>query len=282
MDAESITAVTADLNQSAGVAWNWAVAFFPRLVAATILLLIGWLLAKWASRLVRAAFGSTDRLDRTFAPALAGIVRYGILIVFMVAALGQMGVQTTSIIAALGAAGLAIALALQGTLQNIAAGLMLLWLRPFRVGETIDTGDITGTVREIGLFVTLLDTADGLYRFVPNANLWNRPLLNLTRNRTRRIEIRFTVGHGSDIGETREIIEQLMAKDARILRAPTPKVAVTELTDAGTALSVQLWCRTGDFGDVQSELLESIRATLDTAGLPAPYRITQTATEVAV
>jgi small conductance mechanosensitive channel len=279
MDVTALTAVTADINETAGLAWTWSVAFLPKLTAAALLVAIGWLVAKWASRLVKAAFTRTDRLDRTFAPALAAMIRYGVLIVVCVAALGQLGIQTTSIIAALGAAGLAIALALQGTLQNIAAGLMLLWLRPFRVGETIDTGDISGTVREIGLFVTLLDTADGLYRFVPNANLWNRPLLNLTRNRTRRAEIRFTVGHGSNIGSARAVLEKLMADDTRILRAPTPKVIVAELTDAGTLISVQFWSRTGDFGDLQADMLERIRQALDGEGLPAPYRITQSSTD---
>ena len=173
------------LGAFAAMAWAWAVEFVPKLASAAILLLAGLILARWVGRLIASFSIRNLHIDETIRPVIAAAVRYGISIIVIVAALGQLGVQTASILAVLGAAGLAIGLALQGTLSNIAAGLMLLWLRPFRVGEYIETATVSGVVREIGLFATTLDTFDGLYRFVPNSEIWNKPLVNHSRNRGR-------------------------------------------------------------------------------------------------
>src|SRR5690606_26115628 len=164
--------------------------------------------------------------------------------------------------------GLAIGLALQGTLSNIAAGLMLLWLRPFRIGESIETGTINGTVREIGLFATLLDTADGLYRFVPNASLWNVPLVNYSRNGRRRLDLTLTLGHGTDLASPRKLIDDIVKQDPRVLQVPAPNIALTGLTDTGTNVTAMLWTRTADFGDVQTDVLARVKAAMDGAGIP--------------
>ena len=137
------------------------------------------------------------------------VVRYTINIIVIVAALARIGVPTTSILAVLGAAGLAIGLALQGTLSNIAAGIMLLWLRPFRVGEFIDAGEIAGTVNEIGLFATELKTFDGIYSFVPNSELWNKSIFNYTRNPARMTNMEVGISYGSDIEKARRVMLDL-------------------------------------------------------------------------
>ena len=192
-----LAAAPQELSALAAMLWAWAVDFIPRFVGAAMVLVLGYLAAKWAARLASAFIARSNRIDNTYIPSIQTVIRYAILIFVGVAALSQLGVQTTSILAALGAAGLAIGLALQGTLSNIAAGIMLLWLRPFRAGEHIQVDTAEGTVREIGLFATLLDAPDGSFRFVPNAQLWNRPLANFTRNPRRLVELRITVGRRS-------------------------------------------------------------------------------------
>src|SRR5688500_12445793 len=152
-------AVTPDqLSALAAMVWAWSLAFLPRLGAALVILIVGVLLAGWAAGLVRRTVPRSSYIDVTAEPILATAARYAVLILVLVAVLGQLGVQTASLLAVLGAAGLAIGLALQGTLQNIAAGIMLIYLRPFRVGDYIETAAVAGTVREIGLFVTYLET----------------------------------------------------------------------------------------------------------------------------
>ena len=158
-------------------------------VSALVILLVGWWIAGRAHFLVRRALDRVPRIDDTLKPFLSSTVRYFVIVITVVAVLAEFGVQTTSIIAVLGAAGLAIGLALQGTLQNIAAGIMLLILRPFRVGEYIDAGGVAGTVDAINLFTTDMTTYDGIYRSVPNAELWNRNILNYSRNPTRRLDL---------------------------------------------------------------------------------------------
>src|SRR6185295_12583996 len=164
------------LDTFATMVWAWGTAFLPRLGVAVLILIVGFAIARWASRLARLTIGRSRHIDSTLEPIAATGVRYAILIVVFIAALGQLGVQTTSLLTVLGAAGLAIGLALQGTLANIAAGIMLLYLRPFRAGDTIETPLIIGKVREIGLFATNMETLDGLFYFVPNSALWNVPL----------------------------------------------------------------------------------------------------------
>lgn len=144
-------------------------------LGAVVILCVGWIIAGLLQRWTVASLSAVQGLDQTIAKFFGGVIRYGVLAIILVMVLGQFGVQTASILAALGAIGLAIGLALQGTLQNIAAGIMLLVLRPFRVGEYISAGDVVGTIEEIGLFTTELKTYDGLYVMAPNSTLWNTP-----------------------------------------------------------------------------------------------------------
>ena len=168
-------------------------------IGAIILLVVGYLVAGLAERSIFAGLGHIHGFDATLRHFFSKIVRYAILILVVIMVLGQFGVQTASIIAAIGAIGLAIGLALQGTLQNIAAGIMLLALRPFRIGEYVEVGAIAGTIEEIGLFATRLRTADGVYVLAPNSTLWNQPVRNFTRNGVRRSDITLTIGSWNDI-----------------------------------------------------------------------------------
>ena len=165
------------------------ISFGLEIAAALAILALGWWLAGRVQKLILRTLDRLPRMDTTLKPFISSVARYAIIAITLVAVLARLGIQTTSIIAVLGAAGLAIGLALQGTLQNIAAGIMLLLLRPFKVDDYIDAGGIAGTVNEIGLFTTDMTTYDGVYRSVPNASLWNTSILNYSRLPTRRLDV---------------------------------------------------------------------------------------------
>lgn len=260
-------AVEAFLIQST----DWVVRAVPNLLAALLLLIGGYLVAGWVSSLATRMLAQRPHIDQTLTPVISTILRTGILIVTLIAVLGQLGVQIASILAVLGAAGLAIGLALQGTLSNIAAGIMLLWLRPFRAGETVETKDTAGTVTEIGLFATLIRTADGSYHFVPNSAMWNTPIRNTSRNATRRVEAVVGIDYGDDISNARDILLELMRNDERINDTPEPSVTVTGLTDKAVNLTLRCWTASANHGRVSADLTERAKIALDRAGLYAPF-----------
>ena len=221
---------------------------------------------------VAVTYGSSR--GTPFALALAWVVNANagyILIITIVAVLGQLGVQIASALAVLGAAGLAIGLALQGTLSNIAAGLMLLWLRPFRAGEYIDADGIGGTVTEVGLFATTLRTGEGVFHFVPNSALWNKPILNFARNATRRMDIAIGIDYGDDIAVARKALMDLAAADERVLKDPAPQVMVAALADSSVNLTLRCWAPTEVYWPALWSLTEGAKAAVERAGLSIPF-----------
>ena len=260
-----------DLGSLATVAWTALAEFLPHLVAALAVLILGYIAASWASRLIHRLLDRTGRLDATLPPVIAAVVRYGILIFVFVATLSQLGVQTTSVLAALGAAGLAIGLALQGTLQNIAAGIMLLWLRPFRVGDYVEVPAVAGTVEELGLLATRLKTWDGIYKFVPNSELWNTILTNYTRNPTRLILIEFGIAYENDMAEGRRIIKQHAEAHPKVLKFPEVQVVPLSLADSAVVLQLRAWSNTADFWATRWDLTEGGKRAVEAAGLTIPF-----------
>jgi small conductance mechanosensitive channel len=198
---------------------------------------------------------------------IGAIVQYGILILVIVAALGQMGIQTASLLGVLGAAGLAIGLALQGTLSNIAAGLMLLWLRPFRTGDFIEVNGMMGTVREIGLFVSHLETFDGLYIFAPNSAIWNQPLRNHSRNAGRLVSINVTLPSEADIERARKILLGMVQADQCVLKVPKPRIFVESLTGSGLLLNLRVWASHENVAVVQRTIIEKANCALEGAAV---------------
>ncbi|KAB2884799.1 MAG: mechanosensitive ion channel family protein [Pseudorhodoplanes sp.] len=251
----------------------WAASLLPNLVTAIVLLVAGWWIAGRAEQGVIRLLNGQSRFDPTLRGVISSLVRYAILIMVVIAVLGQLGVQTTSVLAALGAAGLAIGLALQGTLSNIAAGVMLLWLRPFKVGDYIDTGTVAGTVKEVGLFASELHTWEGVFLFVPNSELWNKRIVNYSRLPTRMIDLQFGVGYDDDLNKGREVLLQL-ATDERVHRHPAPEVFVHQLGDYAVVLALRLWTSTADYWPVRRDLTERGKTALEAAGLslPSPVR----------
>src|SRR5215469_5272500 len=250
--------------------WSWSANFLPRLLAAIIILIVGSLVATWIGQAVRKVLARSGRVDPTVQPVIAAVVRYSILALVLVAALGQLGIQTASLLAVLGAVGLAIGLALQGTLTNIAAGIMLLWLRPFHVGDYIEvpSNNISGTVKEIGLFACQLENFDGVFVFAPNGSVWNAALRNYTRNSGRLISFSVTLPASTVVDNAREALKSMMDEDVRILKTPPPSVFVDSY-DAknGLILTVSFRTSQGRAGEVQRSLIDETRRHLNQAGI---------------
>ncbi len=221
-----MTADPTALERLYAYAWVAAETLLPRIVLAVLVLVAGSIIGKWVARTVSVALARSGAIDETARPAFAAAARYAVLLVAVVAALSQIGVQTASMIAALGAAGLAIGLALQGTLSNIAAGIMLLWLRPFQVGDYIEIVSATafaGTVREIGLFACRIETYDGLFLFAPNSTIWAVPLRNHSRNAGRLVSFNVGFAPGADLERACTLLSQAISRQPGVLEAPRPR-----------------------------------------------------------
>jgi len=265
------TKLSGEVGTLVSAAIAWATVVLPRLIGALFLLIVGWWVAVRASRAVTRLLGAQTRIDPMLCNVISSVVRYSILVIVLVAVLGQLGIQTTSILAALGAAGLAIGLALQGTLANIAAGMMLLWLRPFRVGDYIDTGSVAGTVMEVGLFASELHSWDGIYQFVPNSGLWNKRIVNYSRLGTRLVDLKFGVAYEDDIPKGKETLLKAAGEDARTRADPAPAVFVDELGDSAVVLRLRVWAANADYWDLRRALTENGKAALEAAGLSIPF-----------
>lgn len=248
----------------------WIANNVTRVLTACLVLVVGYWFAGFASRQVRSLLPRTQRVDNTLAPLLSQILRYGIIIVTAVIALSQFGIQTTSILAVLGAAGLAIALALQGTLSNIASGVMLIWLRPFSVGEYVDAEGIAGTIVEVGLFATELKTYDGVFIFVPNSRLWNARITNFTRQAKRMVETKISIAYDASLPKAREVLLEV-AKDPRVLAEPEPMVFVASLGASSVDLVMRCWVASSDWWRTHVDFQERAKLAFDAAGIEIPY-----------
>ena len=233
-------------------------------------IIIGFWLSSKASSMVRKQMSTLQRVDKTLTPILASIIRYAGFILTLVVALGQFGVQTTSIIAVLGAAGLAIGLALQGTLSNVASGIMLLLLRPFSVGDWIETNSISGTVREIGLFATQIDTFDNIYITVPNSSIWSATIINNSRHQIRRMDLDIGIGYNSDLNEVEKALITL-TEDKRILSDPEPQFLVVDYADSAILVRLRLYAQYDDFFALNWDLKRRLKPLLDAHNIEIPF-----------
>ncbi len=241
-----------------------------RVVGAVAVLVIGRVLASWARRLTRKGL-ERSRTDPTLVPFLGSLVYYVLLALVGIAVLGLFGIPTASFVAILGAAGLAIGLALQGTLSNFAAGVMLLIFRPFKLGDFVEAGGNTGVIREIGIFSTALDSPDNVRITVPNSQIYGATIKNYTANEARRVDLEIGISYDDDIRRARETIEAVVAAEPRVLADPPLQVAVGELGDSSVNLVVRPWCRPEDYWDVRFALLQAIKEGLEGAGCSIPY-----------
>lgn len=259
-----------ELNQLMATVVELVTKFGLNLIAALIILLFG----QWVAKLIRRAtkrLMARRSLDPTLANFTSSLVYYAVLIFVVIAALNRLGVQTASVIALLGAAGLAIGLALQGSLSNFAAGVLMIIFRPFKVGDFIEGGGVTGTVEEIELFTTKIVTPENALVIVPNANLGGANITNFTAKPKRRVEATVGIAYGEDINRARRTILHQLAQDPRILADPSPSVSVIALADSSVNLQVWVWASTADFLAVKLALPEQIKTRLDAEGISIPF-----------
>jgi small conductance mechanosensitive channel len=240
-----------------------------RLITAIAILVAGWVIGNWVSNRIK----SMKKLDGTLKTFLGGLIKYAVMIIAFIAVLGQLGVQTASLLAVLGAAGLAIGLALQGTLANVAAGVMLLILRPFNVGDYIETGNLKGTVKALNLFTTELNTLDNLHVFAPNSQIWDTEIVNFNRNKHRRHDLVNGISYGDDINAAIKAIKTAVEKDKRLITTEEklPVYFVDSLGDSSVNITARYWTNTTDYLQTKWDLTKATKEALDNAGITIPF-----------
>jgi small conductance mechanosensitive channel len=241
-----------------------------QVVGAIAVLVIG----RWVAGILR---GATQRslerakLDATLVPFIAGLVYYLVLAVVLIAVLGLFGIETTSLVAVLATAGLAVGLALQGTLSNFSSGVMLLVFRPFKVGHFVDVAGVKGTVDEIGIFTTRMHTPDNVQIIVPNSSIYGATITNYSAFDTRRNDLVIGVSYGDDLRLVEETIRRVVTGDERVLAEPELQVAVSELGDSSVNFIVRPWCKASDYWPLRFDLTRKLKEELEAAGCSIPF-----------
>lgn len=238
--------------------------------AALLIFIIGKWMARWITNVLMRLLKSRD-VDLTLIKFLEGIIYYALLASVIIAAAGQLGIKTTSFLAVLGAASLAIGLALKDSLANFSSGVMLILFRPFRVGDVVTIGGETGKVEAISVFSTILNTGDNQKKIIPNGAISNATITNITANPTRRVDLVVGIGYDDDIRKAKETLENILAGEERILQDPPPTIAVSNLGASSVDLVVRPWVQTEDYWDVYFSLTEKIKITFDEEGISFPF-----------
>lgn len=249
---------------------EFLIQYGPSVLAAIAVFIIGRMLAKWLRRIVVRLMNKAD-VDPMVTGFTASMVYIGLMVFVVMTALGQVGIQTTSFLAILGAAGLAIGLALQGSLANFAAGFLLIIFRPFKVGDVIEAAGVTGKVDVIQIFTTTLRTPDNKTIIVPNAKLGNDNIINYSTQKTRRVDLVVGVSYEADLKETRVILQDIVDSDERVLKDPEPQIVVGELADSSVNFFIRVWVNAADYWNVFFDANEKIKLRLDEAGIGIPY-----------
>jgi small conductance mechanosensitive channel len=240
------------------------------IVMALAIFIIGKMVIKILVGLAKKLMVKAN-VDNILVNFIASIISTVLLLFVVIASLNQLGVDTTSLIALIGAAGLAIGLALQGTLQNLASGVMLIIFRPFSDGDFVEAAGVSGVVEAIGIFTTTMRTGDNREIIVPNGEIFGGTITNYSKRATRRVDMVFGIGYDDDIKKAKEILNRILDEDDRILKDPAPLVAVAELADSSVNFNVRPWCATGDYWGVYFDVHEKVKLTFDAEGISIPY-----------
>jgi small conductance mechanosensitive channel len=254
------------LNQT----WMLLSVYGLKVLAAVAILLLGAWVARFLSRLSRRVMERRG-VDPTLVAFAGSLLYYALLAFVVLAALGQVGIQTTSFVAVVGAAGLAIGLALQGSLANFAAGFLLIFFRPFKAGDYIEGAGTAGTVESIQIFTTQLQTPDNKRIIIPNAKLTGDNIVNWSATGTRRVDLVFGIGYGDDMDKAKAIIAGVLAEDGRVLQDPKPTIAVAELADSSVKLAVRPWVATVDYWGAYFDITEQVKKRFDAEGITIPF-----------
>ncbi|WP_435230425.1 mechanosensitive ion channel family protein [Pseudopelagicola sp. nBUS_20] len=240
-------------------------------IKALVVIVVGWTIAGMVGRTVRKRVNASADIDNTLGNFAASIVRWAILLVVLIAVLGLFGIQATSLVAMMGAVTLAIGLALQGTLSDLAAGFMLILFRPYKLGQYVDIGGTAGTVKDLNLFITELVTPDNVQIMVPNGQAWGSIITNYSAHDTRRVDLTFGIDYGDDANKAKEIILRSAVSDQRVLKDPEPWVRVTNLGDSSVDITARLWCDAPDYWELKFGLTQTVKEAFDEEGISIPY-----------
>ena len=250
--------------------WELLTIYGLKVIAAVVVFVVGRWIAKGLTRFAETLMHKRQ-VDPTIVSFVANMTYIALLVFVVLAALGQLGIQTTSFIAVIGAAGLAIGLALQGSLANFAAGFLMIIFRPFKVGDYIEGAGVAGTVEAIQIFTTQLKTPDNKTVIIPNASLTSDNITNWSVKGTRRVDLVMGIGYGDDIDKARTIMADILAKDERVLKDPAPKIAVVELADSSVNFVVRPWVKSEHYWDVYFDATENIKKSFDAQGISIPF-----------
>jgi small conductance mechanosensitive channel len=241
-----------------------------RVVAAVIIFIVGRWVAKGVSNFIKKLM-TRSKTDETLVSFVGNLSYVALLAFVIIAALNQLGIQTASFIAVLAAAGLAIGLALQGSLSNFAAGVLMIIFKPFKVGDFVEGGGVAGTVEEIQIFTTQLKTPDNKTVIVPNSKIAGDNIINYTAKGTRRVDFIFGIGYDDDIDNARRIIKEIIAQDERVLKDPAPMVAVSELADSSVNFTARAWTSADDYWSFYFDTTEKVKKQFDAEGVSIPF-----------
>lgn len=259
------------IREAADLITELITAYGLNVIGAIVILIFGYIAAGWAKKAIIRVLSRTDRVDAMLRGFIASFARYGIIAFTILAVLSNFGVQTASLIAVMGALGLAIGLALQGTLGHIAAGVMILIFRPFKVGDYVEVGGFGGTVKSVTLFTTELATPDNVQILVPNGQVWDTAVRNFSHYDTRRVDMVLGIAYEDDIDQAIGAVHNVIAADPRAMADPEPLVVVGDLGASSVDLTIRVWCASSDYWGLRFDLTKTLKDRMDAVGISIPY-----------
>ena len=245
--------------------------FILNVAKAILFLIIGYLVAQMFKRIVRRQIERNSRLDPTISNFVASIIYWVIIAAVLIVVLQLFGFQATSLVAILGASTLAIGLALQGTLSDVASGVLLIAFRPYKIGQFVDIDGTSGTVREVTLFTTELVTPDNVQIIMPNSKAWGAVIMNFSTHDTRRVDLVFGIDYSDNSDEAMAVIQNIVDKDDRVLKSPEAWMKVTNLGDSSVDITVRIWVASSDYWDVKFDTTKAVKEAFDQNGISIPY-----------
>ena len=260
----------ADVNKIIEFLQTDGLAFGIDLALALLIFFIGRFAVRMLVRMIRKGM-QKNNVEKTLETFVCNLVNSALLIVVIIAAIGQVGIQTTSFIAIFGAAGLAIGLALQGSLSNFASGVLIILFRPYKVGDFVEAAGIAGVVEQLQIMTTIFKTGDNKQVIVPNSQIMGSIITNYSANDTRRVDMVIGVSYDDDLDKVRKTLEEIIAADDRVLKDPAPKIAVSELADSSVNFIVRPWVATADYSAVMWDMTEAIKKRFDKDGISFPF-----------
>jgi small conductance mechanosensitive channel len=268
---ETVDQIVAEIDTSLQFVRESGFELLMNVLGALAIIILALIVSSWAKRAISRTPQRIKHFDPTLASFFGNVAKYLILVIAAITVLGVFGIQTTSMAALIGAAGLAIGLALQGTLSHLAAGVMIVMFRPFKVGDFVEAAGEMGTVREISLFNTELATVDNVQVIVPNGDVFSSTIKNFSAHDTRRLDMVFGISYDSDLKRAETILTDIVARDARVLPEPEPFIKLTNLGDYSVDFTLRLWCKSEDYWDLKFDVTRAVKEEFDAGGIDIPF-----------